>query len=122
MKRGVALLVKLINRSPSTRVSMPFWRSWAVRRALTGAPVLYPMAITTEPLPGTLKRGLMRGSNITPKKWTRPRPQKSWDITRKGKRTSRTISHHVSKPLRAAWKTGWGKAIKVKPRGKEQKG
>jgi len=60
--------------------------------------------MTKAPAPGTLKRGRMRGSKITPRKCTTPSASMTSERTKKGSNDGKTISQKIFMPARAAWK------------------
>ncbi len=74
MNKGSAVLQKDMSLSASVLVNRFRLRSFPVNIAPIGYPDASPMAITKEPSPGTLNKGLIKGSSNTPIKWTTPRP------------------------------------------------
>src|SRR5690606_25460364 len=104
MKRGSAVLAKATNRSASTRLQSRCRRKSPVTLAPRGYPETNPIATAKAAVPGRRKRGRIKGSRQTPRKWTAPNPISTWAMTKKGRSDGRTTSNQRRRPSREASK------------------
>src|SRR5699024_5167483 len=113
MNKGLAELVKDSKRSASTLDNWFSSRNRTDIFAPEGKPLAIPITQAKLPAPGTLNKGRMIGSNMTPIKRTTPKAINNSAVIKNGNKEGKTTSSHICKPLTLASSDSSGNVIRA---------